>query len=230
MLEDGAVAGSIEVIKTSLDKAHSYVERLYKQAGKSFEDDYPNFDENYIFVQMQIAGANTKRKDMPVISTAEVKQFQRKLIKGELDIRAPFAKETNISNPFPEGLAGKQAEEWLTNGIYIKDGSKTDDKVKVRKISIRVRELIPIQQQIYFDKIMKWSVKKGLKVTLEILKSRISIVSSDNHLIDGHHRYLQAMLIDPDMKINALQIDLPFSKLLPLTLAYSDAIGNKRNQ
>ena len=38
-----------------------------------------------------------------------------------------------------------------------------------------------------------------------------------------------ALLLDSNMKVYVLEIDLPISKLLPLSIAYGDAIGNKRN-
>ena len=38
------------------------------------------------------------------------------------------------------------------------------------------------------------------------------------------------MLACPKCKVNALQIKLPISKLLPMSLAYGDAIGNLRNK
>jgi len=38
------------------------------------------------------------------------------------------------------------------------------------------------------------------------------------------------MLVDPEMKINALVIKMPIKNLLSLSLAYADARGNERNQ
>ena len=61
-------------------------------------------------------------------------------------------------------------------------------------------------------------------------KENIYIVSSDNRIIDGHHRFLTSVLIDPRLKVNVLKIDMPIKKLLELTLAYTDAIGNVRNK
>jgi len=60
-------------------------------------------------------------------------------------------------------------------------------------------------------------------------KNNVFIMSKDLYIIDGHHRFLSGVLLDPNMQINALIIDLPIAKLLPLTLSYSDAVGNKRN-
>ena len=56
------------------------------------------------------------------------------------------------------------------------------------------------------------------------------MVSKDDRIIDGHHRFLSAVLVDPAIQVTALEIDLPIKDLLPLTLAYTDAIGNVRNK
>jgi len=45
----------------------------------------------------------------------------------------------------------------------------------------------------------------------------------------NNSRAYGSILIDPNMKVNALSIDLSIKKLLPLSLAYGDAIGNTRN-
>jgi hypothetical protein len=56
------------------------------------------------------------------------------------------------------------------------------------------------------------------------------ITSADNFIIDGHHRWLSGIVLDPNLKVNTLSIDLPIKDLLPMATAYGDAIGNKRNQ
>lgn len=55
-------------------------------------------------------------------------------------------------NPFPEGLSGEQAENFLERGLT--DGSQTDDVVSVKMDTTIAQELKPIQKQIYFDKSM----------------------------------------------------------------------------
>ena len=71
----------------------------------------------------------------------------------------------------------------------------------------------------------------GAKGTIDFSKSKNNyyVISSDNRIIDGHHRFLSAVLVDPGIKVSALEIDMPIRKLLPMTLAYTDAIGNVRN-
>ena len=102
--------------------------------------------------------------------------------------------------------------------------------VKIKKIS--VGKLKPIQSQIYFDKSIKNVSKFGAKGTKDFSasKNNFYVVSKDDRIIDGHHRFLSAVLGDPAIQVTALEIDLPIKDLLPFTLAYTDEIGNVRNK
>jgi hypothetical protein len=168
---------------------------------------------------------------MPVITDRDVKALQYRLKKGIIDVRPPFGKHgSNGTDPFPEGLSGKEAKEWLKEGLPLYDnGSPTDDVVKIEKKKVRVGDLKPIQQQIYFDKSIDGIAKFGAKSSKEFFQSTFFIVSSDLRIIDGHHRWLASNLIDPDMMVTVMLIDLPIKTLLPMTKAYGDAIGNERN-
>lgn len=232
ILEAGQAAGSLELISTSLAKAKAFATKQFSKFGRNFDDELPNFDDNYKLVQKSANTGKTKRKDMPVIEDEDVKLLQTRLSKGYIDISAPYAKNTNPSNPFPKGLSGKQAERWLKNGLkqHDKADSDSDDIVNVKRGNIIIKKLKPIQKQIYFDiSITATAEFGGAKGSATFIKKNTFIISADNYIIDGHHRYLSAMLIDPNMTVPVLSIDLPLSKLLPLTLSYGDAIGNKRN-
>jgi hypothetical protein len=102
--------------------------------------------------------------------------------------------------------------------------------VKVTRDKIPAKDLTPIQDQIYFDKGLGTIAKNGVDGTIKLLNSKTLIVSSDNRIIDGHHRFLSAILLDRNMKLNVIKINLPLIKLLPLAVAYGDSIGNKRNK
>ena len=222
----GAAAGKLELLTTSLSDARKFA--LSKMS--TLDEDIPDFDSNYILAQKLARKGHTKRKDMPVITSKDVNKFQKRLSKGFLDITKPFADDTDQSNPFPEGLSGTKANSFLKSGLKKYDGDAEDDVVSIVRGKISAKDLIPIQAQIYFDKGFKTISKNGVESTIDLLNSKTLIVSSDNRIIDGHHRFLSALLIDPDMKLNAIKIGLPLDKLLPLATAYGDAIGNKRNK
>lgn len=221
--ESGQDAGKMELIKIKVNDAKKLAKNLGILA------DIPNFDRNFKDAQKKAGLGKTLRKDMPVINDLNVKKFQKRLEDGKIDINKPFAKDTKSLNPFPTGLSGTKAQAFLKRGL--KDGSKNDDKIDIIISSKKVGDLKPIQKQIYVDKSLKSIAEFGVDMTKKFLeKKTFFITSSDDFIIDGHHRFLAGMLVDPNMKVNTLSIDLPIKKLLPLSLAYGDSIGNKRNK
>jgi len=175
------------------------------------------------------------RKDMPVIDSKDVKLLQARLLKGILDVNEPWSPETDPKNPFPTGLTGAQAQAFLTRGLRYPD---SHDRVDVRVGYIVLRKLKPIQRQVYVDKVLKNIQRFGFREKMGFIqgfggKNRDEgyfIASRDGWILDGHHRFLSGLLMNPNIKARCLVIDLEVRKLYRLLLAYGDAIGNKRNE
>jgi hypothetical protein len=223
-LKGGSDAGKLNIETTPFDKALAHMEKR----GLS-EKDIPNFEKNYKLAQQKAKIGWTRREGMPVITSRDVQEFQRRLAGGTLDIYKPASPTTDTHDPFPEGLKGKEAEDFVERGL--KDGSKTDDIIPIQKRKIPVKDLKPIQKEIFFDKSISKVMLHGMAKSLKFVsETSLFITSSDNYIIDGHHRFLTAILLNPNMRVNCLSIDLPLKKLLPLSLAYGDAIGNQRNK
>ncbi len=230
--QSGQAPGKLELHKTPLDKARDYAEKAEKKYKRDLDTELPDFDRNYERTKkITMQHGKTQRKDMPVIQDFQVKEFQSRLKSGMLDVDRPFSDKGKVGkNPFPEGLTGEKAKEFIKAGLKKYDGSKPDDQVKTSIKQIKVSDLIPIQKQIYFDKSMDGIAEYGRKGTIDFLKGSYFIASSDLAIIDGHHRWLSGNLIDPNLKVPVLVIDMPIEDLLPLSKAYGDALGNKRNQ
>ena len=226
----GAAAGKLELIRTSFAKAKEYVEKMHKDF--DIEKEIPNFQKNYEYAQKLAKGGFAQRKDMPVIDNRDIKLLQKRLKKGAIDIARPFADNEVPDDPFPQGLDKSTGKEWVKGGLAKNDGDAKDDVVDVKIKSVAVGNLKPIQSQIYFDKSIRNVAEFGAKGTKDFSSSKNNfyVISSDNRIIDGHHRFLSAVLVDPKIKVTALEIDLPIKELLPLTLSYTDAIGNVRNK
>ena len=224
----GSAAGKMELVKTDVSKAREHAEKAFAAKDRVLDDELPGFDAAYNKAKKIAGRGKTKRKDMPVISETDVKNLQRSLKSGSIDIRAP---RTNSGNPFPKGLTAATGKKWLENGLKRNDGESKDDVVNVKLGKVKIGDLKPIQQQIYFDKSVGDIANFGAAGTKSFATSKGNtfIISSDKRIIDGHHRYLSGVLVDPSMMVNALIIDLPIEELLPLTLTYSDAVGNQRN-
>jgi len=226
----GAKAGKLEIVNTSLEEAREWTEKMFQKKGQSLYEELPDFDRQFEIAKRMANLGHTKRKDMPVISDADVDLLLKKLQNGDIDVNAPYAPDTDQANLFPEFLKGKKAKEWLEDGKPKHDNApKKDDVVNAKMTKIDIGNLKPIQKQIYYDKSMTNIVENGVEGSRKFLSKSTFVVSSDEHIIDGHHRWLSALLLDPKMKVNALMIDLPINQLLDLSRAFGDAIGNKRN-
>jgi hypothetical protein len=228
----GAKAGKLELLSTSINVAKSYAKKMFEKGGHDFEKQMPDFDRNYTLAQRSAKLGFAQRKDMPVISNNDVRLLQKRLSSGSIDINKPFAKNELPDDPYPQGLDQKTGKVWVNSGLAKADGDPKDDIVKVSNEKIAVGNLKPIQAQIYFDKSIAKVSRDGVESSLNFLTSKNNnfVVSKDNRIIDGHHRFLTTVLINPKIKVNCLKIDLPIRELLPLTLAYTDAIGNVRNK
>lgn len=218
----GQDAGKLEIASADILSAITYLGKL------GIANDINNFGKNFSYAKKIAHLGQTKRNDMPVITSKDVRNFQFRLKHGTIDINAPFAKTTNLQNPWPHGLSGEEAVDFLQRGL--KDGSKKDDIISVSNKKIKIGKLKPIQKQIYLDKAIDNIARTGVSDAEKFVSNKtVFIVSKDNFIIDGHHRWLMGMLLDPNMLVNVVSIDLPISKLLPIATSYGDAIGNIRN-
>lgn len=103
--------------------------------------------------------------------------------------------------------------------------------IRVTKGRMPVVNMKPLQYQIYIDKAMKWTAINGPKVTRKFLeKETFFIISNDDYIMEGHHRFLQAILFDSTLVARFMKIDLPHDQLLRFLLSYTDKIGNVRNE
>lgn len=228
--EAGEAPGKLELVKTSVDKAYEFAKEQFEKKRQDVDTEMPDFKNNYSFAQKQAGTGKTLRKDMPVIDEKDIKHFQYTLVNGYIDWKAPFSDPKNKKDPFPTGLKTTDAQEWLKAGHAREDGDWPDDKIKAKLGKETVGKLKPIQKQIYADKSIGATAEFGVDTTKSFLENQSTfIISKDNYIIDGHHRYLSGLLIDPKMKVNVLRVEAPIKDLLPLSLSYSDAVGNKRN-
>lgn len=225
----GQIAGVLELTKVNVDTAYKYASTVIPD----LDDSIPNFKLNFKKAQKLGKIGRTNRKDMPVITSRDIKQFQYRLENGHIDLTDPFSPDMTGNNPFPLGLVGDRAKAWLNQGL--RDGDTEDDKVDIKKDVVTISTLKPIQKQIYVDKSIGMIYNPQKNITIDSTKRFLTgdtfyITSKDGYILDGHHRWLTGMLVDPKLKVRILSIDLPIKVLLPLMLAYGDAIGNSRNK
>jgi len=223
----GAEAGKLDLVHDDIDAIIEYAVNKCKEYGRDIFEEVPDFKKNLLIAKSKFELGKTKRYDMPVIPTGFVKEFQRRLSQGHIDLNKPFHQNTDPSNPFPEGLTGQEAKEFLKRGLL--DGEEDDDKIKVKPFKEKAINLKPIQQQVYVDKSIDKIARDGAQGCRRFLVNKQLITSSDGFIIDGHHRLLTSLIVDPTIKLQGIEIDMDIEVLKKLALAYGDAIGNKRN-
>lgn len=215
-------AYSINVKTTPLKAARAYAEQEFEKKGRDLDEVLPDFDRNYVRLQKRLKGAlEIPRIGMPVIEPSDMALFNKRLNSGAVDVFAPYAKGKLYT---PSSLSKDEGEEWVELGF--KDGDKSDDVIKGKLGGFPVGKMKPTQSQIWFDKIVKLILQYGPAKSGSPILSQTVIVSGDNYILDGHHRYAQAMIADPSLKMRALRIPLPIELLLKVGKTYGESIGN----
>jgi len=216
----------LNAAKVSLSNARAYAKKVFDRAGKDLNQELPDFDKRYKVLQAKTKKAlDVPRIRMPVIEPKDMAKFDKRLKTGRMDIFAPFTKGKFIA---PTGLDKdkKKGDEWIHLGLH--DGKKSDDVIKARWTSVAAKDLIPSQSQIWLEKLIKNIAKWGTpKAGSPVLGTTI-IVSKEGYILDGHHRYGQVMLSNPNLKIKALHIPLPIKTLLRVGRSYGNAVGNQQ--
>jgi hypothetical protein len=220
LTEDGKY--NLNVAKVPLDKARAYTEKIFGSK-EELDKVLPEFNTNYMRLQdlYKKEALDIPRIKMPVIEPEDMKKFDERLKKGQIDIFKPFA----MSKAKFKQLSKKEGDVWIKLGE--KDGDPNDDKVRAAWTTIAGGSLKPLQGQLWLEKLVG-NIKKFGKPTpgSPVLKTTI-IVSKEGYILDGHHRHGQVMLSNPKLGMKALHIPLDIKTLLEMGRAYGEAIGNK---
>lgn len=91
--------------------------------------------------------------------------------------------------------------------------SKLDGKIE----KIRVSDLTPTQNEIFLDEIVSNLLKKRKFVKKSLkgkFKDKEILVSSDNYIIDGHHKWASAFILNSNCKIKCTKINMPIKEAI----------------
>jgi len=95
--------------------------------------------------------------------------------------------------------------------------------VNVKEHSMIVDDLKPSQKDIDTDRVLKIKSEfNGEQDTLDSIKPLI--ISSDNHIVDGHHRWLAVRSAFPGASIPVIQIFLPRHQAISIYNKVSELI------
>lgn len=98
-------------------------------------------------------------------------------------------------------------------GSGLDDQDKQDDIAAGGIAAIAVKDLRPAQTELIPEKAFGMAIdflQRGKWDGIDLG----SIISNDNYIMDGHHRWAAVTLIDPNAKIKATAIDLPGQPLI----------------
>jgi hypothetical protein len=217
------VAWNMNAADISLDAARAYAEDQFAKSGQELDVVLPDFDRNFMLLKRKLGKAlNVPRMAMPVIEPEDMDLFNKRLSEGSIDIFAPYARGKLYA---PRSLSRSEGEEWVTLGFA--DDKPNDDKLRGTVGSTPVKNLYPTQSQIWFDKLIQNILKYGPVSSGSPVLTKTIIVSRDGYILDGHHRFGQAILCDPSLSIRSLTVPLDIDMLLKVGKTYGEAIGNK---
>lgn len=221
------VKRTINMATAPLGKARAYAIPKFREHNLELYEVLPNFDPNYQLTQdyLQKFSLDIPRKSMPVIEPRDMAEFEAKIEGGYLDIFEPFAFDSAY---FPKKFKStKEGGQWVKLGR--KDGMITDDVLEAEILRIPAGNLKPLQSQIWFNKVCKYIIMYGPPDLGSPVLNTTIIISKENYILDGHHRWAQAMLGDPSMKMKVLAVPLDITTLLLVGKTYGTAIGNTPN-
>ena len=114
----------------------------------------------------------------------------------------------------------KKDKEFFKQGY--KDGSNVDDTVETRPVKIPASQLKPSQDAVYLGKALGMAIGGVEGGSLD------AIISQDNRILDGHHRWAATIFNNPKARVGGVQAQLKIGDLIPVLRQAGDALGNNR--
>lgn len=118
-----------------------------------------------------------------------------------------------------------EEEDFPALKALVEDHDKSECEFKTFKAC----HLVPLQRQIFLDNSISSMAKEGLDECRAFLTKKHICVTKDGHIIDGHHRWLSALLIDPEFQLPVFVIEEETIAALKASLELSDKEGHARN-
>ena len=104
-----------------------------------------------------------------------------------------------------------------------KDGDDKDDIIKVNSVPMMVKDLKPSQTSMEIDKAMSFAIKAIIKDPsvfpgTDVMSGKGgdlgAFVSDDDHILDGHHRWIGFGMVNPDTKFTVNKVAWPVDPIL----------------
>jgi len=111
--------------------------------------------------------------------------------------------------------AGEEAEKLVTGGDD--DGASGDDEVQAQAGSLPCKDLKPSQSSMNIEKACAFAIAAILKVKPFPTGpggDLGAIITSDNHIMDGHHRWIASGMVDPSAEVGGFIVEFPAKQMI----------------
>lgn len=120
------------------------------------------------------------------------------------------------------------AKDLASKGEESFDKKSDDDTAGADKISVAARTLKITQTTMDFGKFVGMAIQMMGKLgdfSGGAGGDLGAIISSDNHIMDGHHRWAATLMVDPDASVGGLQVQIPGKQLVGVLNVWTVAHG-----
>jgi len=178
-----------------------------------------------------MAKLNAKALRKLVLETVEEIKNEKKSTSRKQELKAIIetAKKALAEDATPSGVdsdrfplelsaaAGKaaEAEKLVTGGD--EDGEESDDTVAAAPGSMSVKDLKPSQSSMNIHKAVCFAlaaIKKMPPFTSGPGGDLGAIITNDNHIMDGHHRWIASGMVDPSSSVGGYVVEFPAKKMI----------------
>lgn len=135
---------------------------------------------------------------------------------------------------FPTRLSAvntSKAADFAQKGPEDKDPEQDDDKVPVNTgFSGAASSLKASQTTMDFGKFIGMAIQMLAKMgnfSNGAGGDLGAIISSDNHIMDGHHRWAATLMVDPGAQVGGIQVQIPGEKLVGVLNVWTASKGQK---
>ena len=117
-----------------------------------------------------------------------------------------------------------------------KDGDPKDDVIQVNSVPMAVKDLKPSQTSMEINKAMSFVVKAIIKDPNVFPGTDVmagnggdlgAFVSDDDHILDGHHRWIAFGMVNPDTEFTVNKVAWPVDPILNVFNAITVGMGFK---
>jgi len=226
-----AVGMAAPMIKKAIKLGYKTVKGLYKfkrTINKIMGEDTQKLTEKYsIFVSFNEGTKKMKKRKLPKrrdTTAQSLKQFRPHTTGNAKKELSRTASRQKIDLEERVGLHRPHPSTTLDFSRDSMPQIKTDDYpellqfmkmngVAIKKTSVLARTLKPVQSEYSDDKV---DMDSTIYVPL--------LISNDNYIVDGHHRWLAAMNQSPNRTVPVFQFGLPIEKLIEVLMDFPKII------